>query len=138
MRVMGANENITTIKTIYDAFGRGDVVTILDSLTDDVDWSNEAADSDLAPWYGARRGKNEVTRFFEEIGGAIEVSEFAPLTYAATETEVLTFVSFAFKSRATGRKAAMNLHHYWRFRNGKVEFYRGTEDTALMAATLRS
>jgi ketosteroid isomerase-like protein len=30
----------------------------------------------------------------------------------------------------------MNLHHYWRFRDGKVEYYRGSEDTALTAAIL--
>jgi ketosteroid isomerase-like protein len=30
----------------------------------------------------------------------------------------------------------MNLHHYWHFRDGKVEYYRGSEDTALAAAIL--
>jgi ketosteroid isomerase-like protein len=32
----------------------------------------------------------------------------------------------------------MNLHHYWRFRDGKVAYYRGSEDTALIAAALSS
>lgn len=135
---MGTTDNINTIKTIYEAFGRGDVDAILANVTDDVDWSNEAANSELAPWYGPRKGKDEVARFFEEIGGGIEVSEFTPLTYAATENEVLTLVRFAFKPRTIGKEAAMNLHHYWRFRDGKVEYYRGAEDTALMAATLQS
>lgn len=30
----------------------------------------------------------------------------------------------------------MNLHHYWRFRDGKVEYYRGSEDSAQAAAML--
>jgi hypothetical protein len=30
----------------------------------------------------------------------------------------------------------MNLHHYWRFRDGKVEYYRGSEDTAQTVAAL--
>jgi hypothetical protein len=30
----------------------------------------------------------------------------------------------------------MDLHHWFRFRDGKVYFYRGTEDTALMADAL--
>jgi hypothetical protein len=29
-------------------------------------------------------------------------------------------------------------HHYWRFRDGKVEFVRSAEDTAQVAAALRS
>ena len=28
------------------------------------------------------------------------------------------------------------LHHWWRFRDGKVYYYRGTEDTALTARLL--
>jgi ketosteroid isomerase-like protein len=30
----------------------------------------------------------------------------------------------------------MHLHHYWRFRDGKVACYRGSEDTALIASAL--
>ena len=30
----------------------------------------------------------------------------------------------------------MHLHHYFRFRDGKICYYRGTEDTAITAATL--
>jgi len=40
---MSADANIKTIAEIYEAFGRGDVAAILDSLTDDVDWAAEAA-----------------------------------------------------------------------------------------------
>jgi hypothetical protein len=31
----------------------------------------------------------------------------------------------------------MNLHHYFRFRDGKVSFYRGTEDSSQIEAALR-
>jgi hypothetical protein len=30
----------------------------------------------------------------------------------------------------------MDLHHWWRFRDGKIYYYRGTEDTALTASLL--
>jgi hypothetical protein len=30
----------------------------------------------------------------------------------------------------------MNLHHYWRFRGDKVEFFRGSEDTAQLKTVL--
>ena len=32
---MGANDNIKTIEAVYEAFGRGDVASILDIVTDD-------------------------------------------------------------------------------------------------------
>ena len=30
----------------------------------------------------------------------------------------------------------MDIHHWFRFRDGKIYFYRGTEDTAATAAML--
>lgn len=30
----------------------------------------------------------------------------------------------------------MNLHHYFRFRDGKIEYYRGSEDTVQTVAAL--
>jgi ketosteroid isomerase-like protein len=50
---------------------------------------------------------------------------------------VLTVVRFQAKSRNTGRTAQMNLHHYFKFRDGKIAYYRGTEDTAQTETVLR-
>jgi ketosteroid isomerase-like protein len=38
--------------------------------------------------------------------------------------------------KSTGKSGSMTLHHWWRFRDGKVVLYRGTEDTALTAELL--
>ena len=40
--VMSADVNIKTVGLLYEAFGRGDIETILSNLTDDVDWATEA------------------------------------------------------------------------------------------------
>jgi ketosteroid isomerase-like protein len=48
----------------------------------------------------------------------------------------MVLLRFGSRSVATGKEATMNLHHYWRFRDGKVEHYRGSEDTQLVASTL--
>jgi uncharacterized protein len=50
---------------------------------------------------------------------------------------VLTVVRCRTKSRRTGKSAGMDLHHLFRFRDGKIAYYRGTEDTAQTEATLR-
>ena len=133
---MSADANIKTIAQAYEAFGRGDVAAILDMVTDDVDWAAEAA-SDGAPWYGVRHGRDAVARFFTDYGSAMEVEEFTPVSLAANDTDVLTVVRFRSKSRATGKSAAMDLHHYFRFRDGKIAYYRGTEDTAQTETVLR-
>ena len=132
---MSQQENLSTVKEIYDAVGRGDVAAIQDRVTDDVDWSAEAA-SDAAPWYGQRTGKAGVADFFGDLANSIEISEFTPHSFAAGENDVHLLVNWAFRSIATGRETSMTMHHYWRLRDGKVEQFRGSEDTELTAQTL--
>ena len=134
---MSGKQNIETVKNAYEAFGRGDVAAILDLVTDDVDWASEAEALD-APWWGVRKGKEQVGSFFEDLGKTMEVEEFTPLTFAATDDgDVLTVVRYAARSRETGKSVTMNIHHWWRFTNGKISHYRGTEDTLASAANLK-
>jgi ketosteroid isomerase-like protein len=101
-----------------------------------VDWASEASGKG-APWYGDHQGPAGVAAFFTEFGAAMEVEEFTPLTLAGTDTEVLAVVHFVAKSRATGRRVDQHLHHYFRFAGDKIDFYRGTEDTAQTEAALQ-
>jgi ketosteroid isomerase-like protein len=48
----------------------------------------------------------------------------------------MVLLRFGSRNIATGKAATMNLHHYFRFRDGKVEYYRGSEDTQLTASTI--
>ena len=132
---MSADDNIKTVKALYEAFGRGEVATILEALTDDIDWAGETS-STVAPWYGTRQGKAAVAAFFDAFGSTMEVEEFRPLTFAANDDSVLTVVLCRAKTRAAGKPISMNLHHWFQFRDGKICFYRGTEDTAQTAEAL--
>jgi len=133
---MSAEQNIEAVKAMYEAFGRGDVDAILERCTDDVDWGSDVADP-VAPWQGIKHGKTEVATFFEGIAQTGPVTEFTPLSFAGNEDgEVHTYVRYEFSVTATGKDVATNIHHYWRFRDGKVAYYRGSEDSALIAAAL--
>jgi ketosteroid isomerase-like protein len=132
-----ADSKIEAVEKIYAAFGTGDVPTILDMLTDDVDWSSEA-ENPVAPWHGRKNGKAEVPSFFSGIAEAIDVTEFTPLTIAANDTDVLVVIRFGATGKASGKSGTQNIHHWWRFRDDKVCYYRGSEDTALTAEILRS
>ncbi len=125
---MGADENVKTIQGIYEAFGRGDVQAILDVLADDVDFASEP-DQRIAPWHG-QRSKADVPAFFQALGDTVDVTEFTPLAFASNDTDVMVVIRFGMTVKATKKSGMMDLHHWWRFRDGKVVMYRGTEDTA--------
>ena len=134
---MSADANIKTIMSVYEAFGRGDVAAILEAVTSDVDWAAEA-DPAVAPWHGVRHGQDGVAAFFTEFGSTMEVEEFTPVSVAANDTDVLSVVQFRARSRATGTPATMHLHHFFKLRDGKIAYYRGTEDTAQTQAVLQN
>lgn len=134
---MTADTNVATVKAIYDAFGRGDLQSILDVLSDDVDWATEAASADV-PWYGVRSGKSEVGAFFEQFGSTMEVDEFTPLAFAANDTDVMTVVRMKAHHRANGRGMDMQMHHWFAFRDGLIARHRATEDTAQVERLFRA
>jgi uncharacterized protein len=134
--VDGAGNAAGDLKELYAAFGRGDVEAILARVTDDVDWATDAAIAS-APWYGPRHGKAEVPGFFEGIAQTGPVTEFTLVSIAGNDDgDVHAFIRYGFTVLATGKHVAMNLHHYWRFRDGKVSYVRASEDTALVVAAL--
>ena len=109
---------ITTVQSVYQAFSRADIGFILDQLTDDVDWAS-CPDSDIAPWHGIHKGKAEVPDFFKALGESLEITEFTPLSFAANETDVMVVTRWSATAPATGRTATMDIHHWWRFRDGR-------------------
>jgi hypothetical protein len=129
------DSKIETIRSVYEAFGRGDIDFILSQVTDDVDWAS-CPGSDVAPWHGIHRGQAEVPNFFKALGDSLQITEFTPLSFASNETDVMVVTHWAATAPATGKSAAMDIHHWWRFRDGKICFYRGTEDTAQTRAML--
>ena len=57
---------------------------------------------------------------------------------ASNDTDVMTVIRFGATAKATGKSVTQNIHHWWKFRDGKVCFYRGSEDTAKTAEILSS
>jgi ketosteroid isomerase-like protein len=123
---------IAAVQRLYDAFFAGDVDAFVADVSDDVDWAAEAG-STSAPWYGPR-DKQGARRFFSDIGTNVEVASFEQLSYAANETDVFVAVRWSFTVRATGKQATMHMQHWFRFDQGKIVFFRGSEDTEQTAA----
>lgn len=124
---------IVTVQRLYEAYGRGDVDAVVAEVADDVEWGAEASSTSV-PWYGSYRGKGEVPLFFKNIATNVEVTEFTPLSFTSNETDVIVAVHWAYTVNATGKRAEMNMAHWWRFDGDKVAFFRGSEDTEQSAA----
>ena len=122
------DQNLDAVQRLYAAYGRGDVDAVLAELSDDVDWAAEASGT-AVPWWGPHRGKAEVPRFFGEIAANVDVTEFDVVSLTANDTDVVATIHWTFTVKATGKSASMYMQHWWRFADGKIVFFRGSEDT---------
>lgn len=127
-----ATEMVGSVKRLYEGYGRRDIDAVLAELADDVDWAAEAA-GDAAPWYGAYLGKESVPGFFAAIGSNVEISEFDVQSFATSDRDVVATVHWTYTVNATGKTASMYMQHWFRFGNGKIVFFRGSEDSGQTA-----
>ena len=117
---------------MYAAFGRGDVQTILDHLTDDVEWTLEGPAS--FPFSGKRIGKQQVRGFFEALGGTQTDMKLLPEQFVAQGDHVAMFGRFSATVAATGESYDSPIAHLFTLRDGKVCRYVNLTNTAAMAA----
>src|SRR5256885_16904207 len=94
---MSSDDNVKTVQGVYEAFGRGDLATILDALADDVDWGSESASTEI-PWWGVRHGKEATADFFAQLAANSQFLEFTPLVMIGDGDDVLTVVHYRAKA----------------------------------------
>jgi ketosteroid isomerase-like protein len=125
------SNNVATVSKIYDAFGRGDVPSILSCLADDVEWDNR--DSHGIPLLVPRRGPAEVGLFFQELRN-IELLSFSVNNLFDGGSAVVAWISISWKWKASGRVFSDPVAlHLWQFDSvGKVNRFFHVEDTHAM------
>jgi ketosteroid isomerase-like protein len=106
-----AVDNIAVIQTIYEAFGRGDVPTILDQLADDVVWDQDAPGYDI-PIDEPGPGKAHVQQFFGALQG-LEFLRFEPTNFLAGGNQVAVPINLEVKVKDTGKVISTLEMHLW-------------------------
>ncbi len=126
--------NLSTVQSIYEAFGKGDVAAILDVLADDVEWGAWADNSAVkagVPTMVPRHGKAEEVKFFE-TAGQMEITDLQIINMMEGGSEVaVEFVLEANLPPWGGGHYRDEEIHLWTFNDsGKVTRLRHYIDTA--------
>jgi ketosteroid isomerase-like protein len=124
-----SNANVTHVQSMYAAFGRGDIATVVAGCTPDIDW-HSGSRPDHYPSFGPRKGQNAVEEFFKIVGENNEFSEFSPREFYAIDDKVFVLGDFALTIRKSGRQFASDWVHIFTIRDGKVARFREFLDTA--------
>jgi uncharacterized protein len=129
---MESQQNVRTVQEMYAAFGRGDVASILERLTEDVVWTSHF--DPVVPWGGTFTGKAQVPRFFEAIFSTVDVEGFEPTEWVVEGDAVVSLGEFACRVKSTGKRSRTRWVFVWRFREGQVSAYEQFHDPAIAAA----
>lgn len=131
---MSEQANVQAVQEAYAAFKRGDIQTILDRLSKDVEWVAPG----VGPVAGTYHGPGEVTRFFQLVGEISDFSSFEPEEYIAQGDRVVVLGHYKATVRDTGRVYDCDWAMAFAFRDGKISKFQEYTDTAALAAALQS
>jgi ketosteroid isomerase-like protein len=125
-------ENLQTVRTVFDCFGRGDAEGMLSVIADDVVWRLDGAPS--VPYSGERRGHEGVVDFLQRLGGNVEFEHFEPQEFIAGGDKVVVTGTERGRVRTNGRTFTNDWAMVFTLRAGKVTGFRCYEDTGAVAA----
>ena len=133
---MSEQENLEIVRRGYEAFGRGDMETLLSFFDEDIVWSSPGP-SDL-PTAGIRRGRQEVVNFFHDLNELYDIQRFEPKTFVAKDDLVVVLGEDTHRIKATGKILDAEWAHVFTVRDGKIVSFREYLDTAADVAELRA
>lgn len=124
-----SEENRSTIQRMYEAFGRGDIPTVLAALDPEVEWweAENFIYADKNPYVGTQEVLQGV---FGRIGMEWEGFSVTPKEVLDAGDTVVGRGYYAGKFRGTGRDVRAQFAHVFSFRDGKVVQFQQYTDTA--------
>ncbi len=135
---MNEQANTQVVKDTYAAFGRGDIQSILDVLSDDVEWEAVIGAGSRIPVGGLRRGRNEVATFFQTLGETLEFPTFEPREFIAQGDKVVALGHYHGAVKGTGRSFETEWAMVFTLKNGKIARFREYTDSYGIVAAFTS
>jgi hypothetical protein len=122
--------NVDLLKGLYDAFGRGDIPTVLGAMSQDIRWS-EAESNPYMPSGEAWVGPDAVlNNLFMRLGSEWDGFAVHPRTFHDAGASVIVEARYSGTYKATGKSMDLQVCHVWDVKDGKVTRFQQYGDTA--------
>jgi uncharacterized protein len=118
------------MQDLYDAFGRGDIPTVLGAMDPDIEWS-EAEGNPYKPDGKAWRGPDAVlNNLFINLGTEFDGFTVHPEEFYDAGSVVVVEARYTGTYKETGKSLDAQVCHVWKIRDGKVASFQQYVDTA--------
>lgn len=133
---MNEQDNTALIKKMYDAFGRGEIQTILDNLAPNVEWITDGPS--IIPYAGRYTGIDKVRGFFQALATTQENQKLVADEFIAQGDKVATSGRYSATVKETGKRIDIAIAHVFSVQNGKVTRFLNFGDTHAVAEAYRA
>lgn len=135
MPISDPHRNIEIVQTLYEAFARRDIQSLLGALSPTVEWGEPS--NPYNPAGGTRRGHAGFLEWLRIGNESEEVLVLEPKDFLANPTSVAVVGFTKCRVRATGKEYQTEFVHLVTLRDGKVQRFREYFDTFAAAEAFR-
>lgn len=132
---MSEQENVQQVQALYAAFGRGDVLALMDALADDVEFVVPYPPE--IPNGGTFHGKAGIQKWLGLTMENVRFKGLEPRAVIAQGDKVVVLLHAEATIKRTGRDVDQEAAHVWTLRDGKIARHQAFEDTAAVVAAYR-
>ena len=126
--------NLNSIKSVYEAFAKGDIFTVLGALSPDIAWT----EAEGFPYGGTYHGPKAVLEgVFMRLGTEWEGFAAVPDEFIDAGDTVVVLGKYSGKYKASGKSFQAPFAHVWRMREGKATQFTQYVDTLLVNRALQ-
>jgi uncharacterized protein len=123
-------DNVRLLKNLYDAFGHGDIPTVLGSMSPDIRW-HQAESNPYMPSGDAFVGPDAVlNNIFMKLGAEWDGFTVHPKSFHGAGDSVIVEARYSGTYKATGKSIDAQVCHVWDVKDGKVTRFQQYVDTA--------
>lgn len=123
-------DNVTFLKNLYDAFGRGDIPAVLGGMSPEIRW-HQAESNPYMPSGEAWVGPDAVlNNLFMKIGAEWDGFTVHPKSYHDAGGTVAVEGRYTGTYKTTGKSMDAQFCHVWDLKDGKATRFQQYLDTA--------
>ena len=130
---MSEQQNVTLIQKLLEAFGRGDVQTILDHCTNDCEFY--CPGPAIIPYTGTKKGRAEIQTYFDALIGTQSNANLSIDQFVAQGDAVVAIGRYTAKINSTGKPIDSPVVLTFQVQDGKIKRHMVIGDTAALAAS---
>ena len=131
-------DNVSLMKNLYEAFGRGDTPAVLGAMSPNIEWY-QAEGNPYRPGGEAWVGPDAVmNNLFMRLGSEWDGFAVHPRTFHGAGDSVIVEARYSGTFKPTGKSMDTQVCHVWDVKDGKVTRFQQYVDTAKLRDVMGS